>query len=74
MNQEGNRTPLSITNCEKDLGVYIDDKLNFEEHINKQVSKARGIAGVINRNITNKTKNVMEPLFKSMARPVTAGI
>ena len=25
--------PLSVTTCEKDLGVYIDPHLNFKEHI-----------------------------------------
>ena len=48
-----------------------EDKGRKEE---EEEEKARGIAGVINRNITNKTKNVMVPLFKSMVRPVTAGI
>ena len=27
---------LDKTECEKDLGVYIDDRLNFNEHIQQQ--------------------------------------
>ena len=62
-------TTLCKTNCEKDLGVHIDSKLNFNEHILNQVKKARCTAGVIHRNILNKTPNVMVPLYKSMVRP-----
>ena len=44
--------------------------LNFEEHINIAVKKARKIAGLIIRNITYKSKDVMVPLFKLMVQPV----
>ena len=69
--KEGNEyTMLNKTICEKDLGVFIDNKLNFKDHIIKQVKKARCTAGVIHRNITNKTADIMVPLFKSMVRPI----
>ena len=67
--REGNqRNILTKTDCEKDLGVYVDDKLSFTEHITNQVKKARCAAGVINRNIENKKPIVMIPLYKSMVR------
>ena len=59
---------LAKTTCEKDLGVNIDNKLTFNEHIVTQVKKARGTAGVINRSIINKIPKVMLPLYKSMVR------
>ena len=31
-------TPLGITECEKDLGVYVDSNLNFNEHISQVLS------------------------------------
>ena len=61
---------LDDTECEKDLGVFIDNKLDFKEHIIKQTNKARGIAGCIHRNIINKTPDIMVPLFKAMIRPI----
>jgi hypothetical protein len=33
---------------EKDLGIIIDNKLNFQNHINKQVNKANQKLGLIN--------------------------
>ena len=32
--------PLEYTKCEKDLGVHVDDKLNFESHIYYSIKKA----------------------------------
>ena len=60
---------LDVTTCEKDLGVYIDNDLNFKEHVINQTNKARSIAGCIHRNIINKTPDIMVPLFIAMIRP-----
>ena len=61
---------LKKSDCEKDLGVYVDSQLNFNTHISTQIKKARSAAGVINRHIINKTPNIMVPLFKAMVRPI----
>ena len=34
---------------EKDLGIIIDDKLKFQNHISKQILKANGMLGLIKR-------------------------
>jgi hypothetical protein len=34
---------IANTMEEKDLGIIIDHKLNFQNHINKQVNKARKV-------------------------------
>ena len=65
-----NNNVLHETTSEKDLGIYVDQLLNFEEHINITVKKARKIAGLIIRNITYKSKDVMVPLFKLLVRPI----
>ena len=39
--------PMQISSDEKDLGVVIDNKLNFEKHIVEKVNKANSIMGVI---------------------------
>ena len=41
--------PMKQTEHEKDIGVVIDTKLSFEEHIAQKVKKANGIMGVISR-------------------------
>merc|ERR1711923_376589 len=62
--------PLNVTCSEKDLGVYVDPLLNFEEHILKTVKKARQISGLITRTITFKSKDIMVPLYTSLVRPI----
>ena len=34
---------LKSTECEKDLGVYVDSKLKFDQHINATVRKSKNI-------------------------------
>ena len=65
-----NKIILNKTECEKDLGVYIDKNLDFKKHISTQIKKARSTSGIIYRNIINKKANIMVPLFKSMIRPI----
>ena len=40
---------MELTKSEKDIGVVIDSKLSFENHINEKVNKANSIMGVIRR-------------------------
>ena len=61
---------LEETTCEKDLGVYVDNALTFDEHVNLSTKKARKSAGLLLRNITHKTPHILVPLFKSLVRPI----
>lgn len=56
----------------KDLGVYMDPKLNFGVHIDVVVSKASKLLGFINRS-TKGFSNIrcLIILFVSIVRPVT---
>ena len=36
-----NTVPVACTSCQKHLGLYFDEKLNFTQHINIKISKAR---------------------------------
>ena len=69
-NYNMNGKVLNETKSEKDLGVYVDPLLNFEEHMNITVKKARRLSGLIIRNISCKSKDIMVPLFKSLVRPI----
>ena len=61
---------LSTTDCEKDLGVYVDQNLTFTEHINTTVKKARNMCYMLMRAISYKCPDIMIPLYKSLVRPV----
>ena len=68
--QEGDITKtLEVTNSEKDLGVFMDPLLSFDNHITNVIKKARRLTGLIVRSITYKSKDIMVPLFKTLVRP-----
>ena len=60
---------IDITTEEKDLGIIVDDNLNFQNHINKQVKKANQKLGLINRSFKYMDKAMFLQLFKSLVRP-----
>ena len=53
---------------EKDLGVIVDDKLNFHKHILKVTNKANSILGCIRRAIKYKDKEMIIPLYIAHVR------
>jgi hypothetical protein len=61
---------LESSTAEKDLGVWVDDGLTFENHVNEVVKKGNRLCGLLKRTITNKEKITMMLLFKALVRPV----
>ena len=61
--------PLERTDTEKDLGVILDTKLTFEEHMWTKVKKANSIMGIIRRSFTYLDENCFLHLYKSLVRP-----
>ena len=47
-----NRVACKLENVNhiKDLGVIIDNRLNFNKHINDKIKKANSMLGIIKRN------------------------
>ena len=64
-----NRSTIKRVGSEKDLGVFIDEKLNFREHIRKKVNIANRNLGIIFRSFTYMDKEMFLNLYKSMVRP-----
>ena len=54
---------------EKDLGVVIDNKLNFRQHISSKVSTANRNLGIIFRTFTYLNQEMFSNLYKSTVRP-----
>ena len=61
---------LETTSAEKDLGVIVDPKLLFDDHVSQTVKKANRLCGMLVSNIQCKEKDIMVPLFKALVRPV----
>ena len=60
---------LEHSNAEKDIGVIIDEKLNFREHMNSKIKKANSIVGIIRRSFITLGGKDMTKLFNTMVRP-----
>ena len=60
---------LETTSAEKDLGVVIDENLQFTEHVNKAVNKASRMLGLIKTVIKCKDHITVPTLYKSLVRP-----
>ena len=58
-------TLLEITDKEKDLGITINNQLNFEAHISEKTNKANNIMGLIRRTFSYLDKTI----FKALVRP-----
>ena len=51
------------------MGVIVDNKLNFEEHIQSKVNKANKLMGLIRRTFVHLDKDNFALLYKSLVRP-----
>ena len=54
--------------CEKDLGVWVDNKLQLQEHTANQVKTANRILGLIRRSFTYLDRQSLCTLYKSLIR------
>ena len=65
-----NGCKVSIVNEQEDLGVIIDDNLNFTSHYVKARNKANKIVGFIKQSVTTRKPQTMVKLFSSLVRPI----
>ena len=52
----------------KDLGITVDSKVNFKEHIQGKVKQAGSMLAIIYRNFFNLDQNTFNLLYKSLVR------
>ena len=62
-------TKLNHTTEEKDLGVFIDNKLNFNSHISQKIDKANNTLGAIRRSFSYLDKTILLRLYTALVRP-----
>ncbi|KAL8606268.1 hypothetical protein ACOMHN_039804 [Nucella lapillus] len=63
-------TVLEEHEHEKDLGVHVDNKLCFKEHVAKSTAKANKIVGIIRRTFDYLSNDLFAQLYKSLVRPI----
>jgi len=67
--QDGTPYTLKTVDKEKDLGVLIDHKLTFSQHIQAQVNKASRTLGALKHTYSAISKESFLLLYKSLVRP-----
>ena len=60
---------LEKTAFEKDLWVWMDNKLKFTERIDKTVTKGNKLLGLIYRKIVYRDGPVIKHLYTALVRP-----
>ena len=58
--------PLARTDQIKDLGILLDERLSFRDHINDKINKAFSMLGIIKRNFKHLTIQSFTMLYKNM--------
>ena len=65
---EGGFVSLEHEHLMKDLGVFIDPDLTFDEHIHEKINVANKMLGIIRRNFVDLDKNSFLLLYKCLVR------
>jgi hypothetical protein len=59
-----------VTTSERDLGVIVDSKLTFKDHVAQATAKANRTLGVIRRSFDYLNEATFVQLYKSLVRPI----
>ncbi len=69
IDQTGMPVLLEQSVCEKDLGVHVDQKMNFSTHVYQATAKANRLLGVIRRAYKFLDEETLLCLYKGLVRP-----
>ena len=61
--------PLNRKNTQKHLGLHLDSKLNFAEHINEKIKKAVKVISVIKKLNVTLPRSSLLTIYKLFIRP-----
>ena len=59
---------LSKVESEKDLGVILDSRLQYREHIAKKTKVANSIVAIIKKKFVKLTSEILTTLYKALVR------
>ena len=59
--------------AEKDIGVVIDNKLTFNQHISEKINKANSIMGVLRRTMEYMDCTTFKLLYTALIKDSLSG-
>ena len=63
------KAPVAHTICQKRLSIHLDEKLNFNHHINEKIAKANKGIGLIRKLAHVLPTQSLVTIYKSFIRP-----
>ena len=63
-------SPLTVSDCERDLGVHVDTNLTFSQHYGEIVTKAFRICHMIRRAFTIRDPKFLVAMYVTYVRPI----
>ena len=64
-----NDTKVQLANSQKHLGLFLDSKLDFNEHIENKINKCNKIIGIMKRLYLILSRKSLVTIYKSFIRP-----
>ncbi|KAE8615256.1 hypothetical protein XENTR_v10008456 [Xenopus tropicalis] len=64
-----NGSVLGVSLMEKDLGVFVDNKLSNSRQCHSVATKANKVLSCIKKGIDSRDENIILPLYRSLVRP-----
>ena len=63
-------TCLQLSDGEKDIGVFINNKISFDTHINDMIFKANWVLAMVRNTFDHMNEDVFKLIFKGLIRPL----
>ena len=64
-----NDMPVVRSSCQKHLGIYFDEKLNFSNHVKEKISTANKSTGILRKLYNALPRNPLITIYKSFIQP-----
>ena len=65
----GQRINLEVSECERDLGIFVSSDLKWNIHVSNIASKANKVLGMLVKNFTCRDVDLWKQLYISLVRP-----